>query len=65
MTKKTKAGCCVDKSCTPDTCMVLPKGTACGDCRHFDGCRVMFGVKKLNIVCDFFPRRFVWSRYDD
>ena len=25
-------GCCVDKACTPDTCMDLPAGKTCGDC---------------------------------
>ena len=52
-------GCCVDKSCTPETCMRLPEGKACGDCFHFLRCQQFAWAESLNTTCDFFPRRFV------
>ena len=53
-------GCCVDKSCTKETCMVLPVGQKCGQCRHFATCTMMgFTSSPASDVCDFFPRRFV------
>lgn len=56
-------GCCVDKKygkgCSDSTCMELPEGVTCGDCRHVVRCTRIFGVKAENRSCDFFPRRFV------
>jgi len=52
-------GCCVDKSCTQETCMRLPEGRACGDCHHIGKCALMFGKKPEDTSCDFFPRSFV------
>jgi orotidine-5'-phosphate decarboxylase len=51
-------GCCVDKKCTPVTCMDLPKGKTCGDCIHTSKCVEMFGHAKIDTYCDWFPRRF-------
>ena len=51
-------GCCLDRQCTPDTCMNLPEGVTCGDCRNFRRCQGIFGCKAKNIACDWFPRRF-------
>lgn len=53
-----KAGCCRDKSCTPQTCMVLPEGKTCGACAHFTRCQKIVGARAEYTVCDFFPRRF-------
>jgi hypothetical protein len=52
-------GCCMDKSCTPDTCMVLPGRMVCGDCEHLSRCHGLFQCKPERTSCDFFPRRFV------
>lgn len=56
-------GCCADKSCTPDTCMGLPDGRTCGDCRHIERC-LGFGFtgSPKRKDCDFFPRRFLEAR---
>jgi hypothetical protein len=57
-------GCCVDKKsgsprgCTPETCMDLPDGKTCADCRHVKHCVAMYDVKPENTWCDFHPRRF-------
>lgn len=51
-------GCCVDKKCTPETCMDLPSGKTCGDCYHCDRCCLIFGHKPEDTSCDWFPRRF-------
>lgn len=51
-------GCCVDKACTSDTCMKLPDGKTCGDCRHVERCVSMFGHVPSDAYCDWFPRRF-------
>lgn len=51
-------GCCVDRSCTPETCMELPAGKTCGDCIHHERCCVMYGHVPDDNYCDFFPRRF-------
>lgn len=55
----SKQGCCVDGSCDPSTCMVLPDGFSCGDCRHLQRCTQLFGAAPERRFCDFFPRRFV------
>jgi len=52
-------GCCVDKSCTDETCMQLSDGKTCGDCRHVRRCVLMFGHQPSDTYCDWFPRRFV------
>lgn len=52
-------GCCADKACNDKTCMELPSGTTCGDCRNLPRC-VAFGVTSSDSTsCDWFPRRFV------
>lgn len=51
-------GCCVDKECTPETCMELPAGKMCGDCVHERRCCLMFGHKPSDTYCDWFPRKF-------
>ncbi len=61
---ETMNGCCVDKkygtpnACTEDTCMTLPAGKTCGDCRHARRCDLIFGGNQANTDCQFFPRRF-------
>jgi hypothetical protein len=56
-------GCCVDKKygcgCVEATCMNLPAGQTCGTCRHEKRCVGMFGAKRENDYCQFFPRRFL------
>jgi len=54
-----KSGCCVDKSCDERTCMELPVKTTCGDCFHFWRCDMLFGAKRQNRKCDFYPRKFI------
>ena len=51
-------GCCTDKACTRETCMKLPAGETCGECRNFPHCSRMYGAKAEYAYCDFFPRRF-------
>jgi hypothetical protein len=53
-------GCCSDRSCAPDTCMVLPWPLCCADCRRYTRlCRLTIdGIEPEDRVCDFFPRRF-------
>lgn len=58
------AGCCVDKKygkgCTEATCMVLPAGKTCADCRHLRRCLAFgFTASEHEPVCSFFPRRFL------
>jgi hypothetical protein len=53
-----KHGCCTDKACTRETCMQLPAGETCGECRNFPHCLRMYGTKAEYTYCDFFPRRF-------
>ncbi len=53
-----KHGCCVDKKCTPNTCMELPAGKTCGDCYHVARCTAIFGHTARDKYCDWFPRRF-------
>lgn len=55
-------GCCVDRSCTPATCMELPEGYTCGQCAHLGRCQKLFGCKPERKSCDFFPRRFVMEK---
>jgi len=55
---RRKHGCCADKVCTGETCMNLPIGETCADCKHFAHCERMYGAKASNDWCDFFPRRF-------
>lgn len=65
-----KHGCCVDreyfvktgrgdKGCTQESCMELPAGKTCGDCRHVNHCKAFYAVKPDRTYCDFFPRRFL------
>lgn len=51
-------GCCADKACTDQTCMELPVGKTCGDCRHFNHCTAFYAHKASDTYCDFYPRRF-------
>ncbi len=51
-------GCCADKACNDKTCMDLPSGVTCGDCRNFRHCEAMYDHKAADTYCDFFPRRF-------
>jgi len=53
-----KPGCCCDKSCTPDTCMVLPDGKTCGMCAYSTRCLVCGFTRPERRVCDWFPRRY-------
>ena len=39
-------------------CMNLPEGKKCGDCRHYNYCKMLFGANKENSRCDFEPIRF-------
>ena len=41
-----------------DKTMDLPPGTTCGDCVHVYRCSTIFGVKKTDTGCDFYPIRF-------
>lgn len=58
-----KNGCCLDRSCTPDSCMALPNDMTCSDCASYPRCRSLFGIKENSYSCDFFPRRFVARGY--
>ena len=55
-------GCCADKKygkgCTEETCMELPPGKTCGDCRGHEKCSMFFRCPPERTCCDFFPRRF-------
>lgn len=51
-------GCCIDKTCTPETCMQLPDCLTCRDCFYCNRCVTMFGAKPENTYCQFYPRRF-------
>jgi len=51
-------GCCVDESCTPDTCMELPEGETCFWCADMERCVTLFNCKPDSTSCDWFPRRF-------
>lgn len=53
-----RPGCCTDKCCNEQTCMKLPEGKCCGDCRHAPRCGKLFNTSEANVVCDFYPRRF-------
>jgi len=55
-----RLGCCVDGSCTSQTCMGLPEGKKCGDCRHLRRCMALgYTESPERTECDFFPRRFL------
>lgn len=56
--RTTRHGCCVDKACNADTCMALPKGVTCGDCKSLAWCKSLFQCPPTNTSCDWFPRRF-------
>lgn len=51
-------GCCADKCCNEGTCMALPEGKTCADCRTAAYCSKVLGVKLDSPSCDFYPRRF-------
>lgn len=51
-------GCCADKCCNADTCMALPDGKTCADCRTAAYCQKVLGMKLDSPSCDFYPRRF-------
>lgn len=54
------SGCCVDKLCTPSTCMVLPLGASCGTCKHIAYCKALgYTRDEARTSCDFFPRRYL------
>lgn len=59
---KKRRGCCFDGSCNGDTCMVLPEGCTCGECKHFKRCSWLMKMKPTSDCCDFFPRRFESSK---
>lgn len=60
MSPATNHGCCVDLRCDAETCMELPPGRTCGDCRHRRRCTTFgFTPSEAETVCSFFPRRFV------
>lgn len=67
MNDRLLPGCCVDGSCRPNMagqdanesdCMRLPYGVYCGDCVHIPKCEMMYGKKKTDDQCDWFPRKF-------
>jgi len=67
MNDRPLPGCCVDGSCRPNyvgadedegDCMRLPMGVYCGDCMNIEKCESMFGKKKMDDECDWFPRKF-------
>jgi hypothetical protein len=53
-----KHGCCTDKACTTETCMELPIGKMCADCKFIKLCTRMGFTDGAKTSCDFFPRRF-------
>jgi hypothetical protein len=55
----SKHGCCADKACNDKTCMELPAGSTCGDCKHFRHCSAFYAHTATDTYCDFYPRRFV------
>lgn len=59
-------GCCADKACTSETCMLLPEGKTCGDCVHCYRCTRIYGMHETDTACSFFPRKFLdketWKR---
>lgn len=59
MSAKTTHGCCSDKACSDKTCMELPDGKSCGECKHFRHCAAFYAHAATDTYCDFFPRRFV------
>lgn len=60
-----KQGCCVDGKCTPETCMNIPDGKKCGECRWVGKCLAVINDKTAtDTVCDFFPRRFEYYLED-
>jgi len=42
-----------------DNTMCLPLGKTCGDCLHLRRCKMLFGCKPTNVVCDWAPSRFI------
>jgi hypothetical protein len=54
-----KHGCCADKACNSSTCMELPTGKTCGDCRSLSRCAAFVGRKGTETSCDWFPRHFI------
>ena len=56
--EKLRHGCCVDGSCDSYTCMALPEGVHCHDCRHLNRCVKLGFTWASATACDFFPRRF-------
>ena len=53
-----KHGCCIDKKCTPVTCIELPAGKKCGECTRFLRCKAFLGLTGKETSCDWFPRLF-------
>lgn len=41
--------------------MTIPYGLSCGDCRMYQKCSAIIGVKRETTECDFFPVKFVAS----
>lgn len=62
MSRQYEHGCCADEACTDKTCMELPAGKTCGDCKHFRHCASFYAHEATDTYCDFFPRRFL-ERY--
>jgi hypothetical protein len=39
--------------------MLLDDGVVCGDCKHNERCKTLFGGNDLNTECQFYPNRFI------
>jgi hypothetical protein len=39
--------------------MKLPNEVTCGDCRHINRCKAIFGHTETDTYCDWSPSRFV------
>ena len=50
--------CCADQTCDTHSCMTLPTGASCADCKHSVNCAAAFSKEPADTSCNFFPRRF-------
>ena len=50
--------CCKKHACRPETCMALPEGKTCGDCKYGHACSRGEKRHHAQTACDYFPRRF-------
>lgn len=39
--------------------MLLDDGVTCGDCKHSERCKAIFGGNDSNTRCQFYPNRFI------